>query len=518
MTRLFALLLAVVALVLPAGAGADPADVNAASRGVVRVVIVGEDGGEVFPVSHGTGFAVSPERIVTNAHVVLDARDDDDLSIAIVPSDGTSAVYGKIIAFSPRNDLALVATTEKLNLPPLTFATAGDDDAGRVTAVGYPSNVDRAQGLNLEDIFSPQPPVKSTGFLAGRRPTRDFDTLLHTAPIARGNSGGPLLDDCGRVVGINSFGAESDGTDAEFYFAASNRELLPFLRDNGITPQVNGLPCRSLADLDQQERERLEQQQMRAREKASADAIARGRVEERLRERALFSIMDEREARTALALVLLLGAFGAGYLAWVAREAGDAKRLKIAGAAGGVLLLAMLGVWLTKPGFGSLDDRVLDLERAAHKPSEPASPSPTPSAGEIAYRCVVDVDRSRVTTASTDDVELTWRPDGCVNGRAQYGRADNGWSRVLVPNDEAVVSVNRFDPATGEYRVERYLLGREAMDAARKARGEYKAPACGAGPAAVADLGNSQRVILDQLPGDPNERIVYKCSEAKAGD
>jgi hypothetical protein len=53
------------------------------------------------------------------------------------------------------------------------------------------------------------------------------------------------------------------------------------------------------------------------------------------------------------------------------------------------------------------------------------------------------------------------------------------------------------------------------METARKARGEYKAPACGAGPAAVADLGNFQQVILNQLPTDPNERIVYKCSAAK---
>jgi hypothetical protein len=31
----------------------------------------------------------------------------------------------------------------------------------------------------------------------------------------------------------------------------------------------------------------------------------------------------------------------------------------------------------------------------------------------------------------------------------------------------------------------------------------------------VADLGNFQQVILNQLPADPNERIVYKCSAAK---
>src|SRR5690606_30788905 len=122
-------------------------------------------------------------------------------------------------------------------------------DSGQVISVGYPMNVDRAQGLGLGDIFRAQPPVKASGSLAGRRPSRDFDTVLHTAPIARGNSGGPLLDPCGRVVGVNSFGAEGGGADSEFYFAISTRELLPFLRANDITPQINAMPCRSLAEL-----------------------------------------------------------------------------------------------------------------------------------------------------------------------------------------------------------------------------------------------------------------------------
>ena len=100
-------------------------------------------------------------------------------------------------------------------------------------------NVDRAQGLDISDIFRSQPPVKSRGYVSGARPSRQFDTILHTAPIARGNSGGPLLDPCGRVVGVNSFGADNDGGDAEFFFAVSNRELVPFLRANDVEPRIN---------------------------------------------------------------------------------------------------------------------------------------------------------------------------------------------------------------------------------------------------------------------------------------
>jgi len=231
---LTALITALLAFVITAPASADSADVDAAARGVVRVVLIGTDGKEVFPVSHGSGFAVTPNRIVTNAHVVRQALQDDTLRIGIVPSQGAEAAYGKAISVSPKNDLALIEITEgSLRLPPLTLAGQRTGDMGEVSSVGYPMNVDQAQGLDIGDIFKAQPPVKSRGFLSGQRPSRQFDTILHTAPIARGNSGGPLLDQCGRVLGVNSFGADSNGSDAEFYFAVSMREVLPFLEARG---------------------------------------------------------------------------------------------------------------------------------------------------------------------------------------------------------------------------------------------------------------------------------------------
>ena len=279
--RLTASLLLLAFLALPARA--DQSDIDAASRGVVRIVIIEDDGTQLYPISHGTGFAVSPEMVVTNAHVVAEAQGDKNLSIGIVPSDGGAAIYGRLVAYSPRNDLALVATTAPMHLPPLTIASNPDTSSGAVTAVGYPVNVDRAQGLNMSDLFNATPPVQSHGFLSGHRPSREFDTLLHTAPIARGNSGGPLLDNCGRVLGVNSFGAESQGTDAEFYFAVSTRELLPFLRANNVTPQLNGLPCKSLAELDEAERVRTEREQLSALQQQQIVEVRQSEHEAKLR-------------------------------------------------------------------------------------------------------------------------------------------------------------------------------------------------------------------------------------------
>ncbi len=511
MTRLVPLLVALLALFAPALTQAEPADIDAAARGVVRVVIIGEEDGALFPISHGTGFAVASDKVVTNAHVVRDALRDDILKIGIVPTGGGEAVYGQLVAISTRNDLALIRITGDLRLPPLAIAGGLPPDSGEVTSVGYPMNVDRAQGLDISDIFRSQPPVKSRGFISGARPSRQFDTILHTAPIARGNSGGPLLDPCGRVVGVNSFGADNDGGDAEFFFAVSNRELLPFLRQNDVEPRINNTTCRSMADLDAAERERMQSEQMAAR----ADLAERTEALRVKRERAQFeaeqAIILEREDRLFLAFVLLLVAFGLGHWAvalWRQEEGErDEKRLRIVGGASVVIVLVALAAYLTRPGLDEIDRRVA---AAMQEGSDGDDGAVSGDMADLKLLCTLVPERSRITSSETQDLEFDWTADGCVNERTQYGFASGSWSRIFVPNDEAAVSVNSFDPDRRIFRSERYLLPRSEMSAAREARAKYKAPQCGSDNAA-GQLGELQSEVLGKLPQQANERLVYEC-------
>jgi serine protease Do len=438
---LLGLLLAFVGLAAPAAA--DPADIDAAARGVVRVVVAGRDGGELYPISHGSGFAVDGETIVTNAHVVGDAVGDPELVIGIVPSDGAEAVYGRVISVSPRNDLALVRTTSPLRLAPLTLAGTVPGGAGSVTSIGYPMNVDRAQGLGTADIFRAQPPVTSAGFLSGRRPSRDFDTLLHTAPIARGNSGGPLVDDCGRVIGVNSFGTDSAGTEAEFFFAVSMRELLPFLRANDISPRINSLPCRSLAEMEAAEREFEEQRQLAAQRRAATEEQASATRRAELRRDIEFALLDERANGMAIALVLLMIATAGGAFALDAHRKGALRDRKIGGAVAlGAIALATLA-WVLRPGFVQIEDRLEDELRQEMDSQDTGLISSTVASGTLT--CVLDTTRSRVLGEPVESVPLEWQEDGCVNGRTQYGLASGEWTRVFVPEDEASVSVARFE-------------------------------------------------------------------------
>lgn len=512
---LITLLAAMLALLLPHAVAprlaAEPADIDAAARGVVRVVVIGSDGQAIYPVSHGTGFAVTPTHIVTNAHVLGEALEDEELRIGVVPGDGDAAVYARVLALSEGNDLALLELTGSLRLPPLTIAAAGTVGSGEVSAVGYPMNVDRAQGLEIADILQSQPPVKSRGFISGTRPSRQFDTVLHTAPIASGNSGGPLLDPCGRVVGVNSFGTENDGSGAEFFFAVSTRELLPFLRSNGIRAQVSSLPCRSLAEIEAEEREREAAASAAARERnAVASEAARVR-RERAQLEAELAVMESRENHMAGAFLLALAAFGAGGAAWQLREGENGRRnAMIAGGVAGLAAIGALAFWLTRPGIDAIDERTAALLEGDAPLTDLGAGAASAAGGN--FVCRVDLSRSRITGAATDDVSFAWRPDGCVNGRTQYGRtADGAWRRVLVPEEEDAATIQSFDPASRTLMAERFLLGRTAMQRLREARSGIDAPACGTGNAGE-ELGEAQQALVELLPERPNERLVYRCN------
>lgn len=488
---------------------ADPADIAAASRSVVRVVLISSSGGKVSLVGHGSGFAVGPDLIVTNAHVVAPLAQDQTLKVGIVPPQGQTGWFAKVAAFSPRNDLALLRLSETGKLTPATLFSGAVTDGEDVYAVGYPGNVDLAQGLNPADLMSPTEPVKTRGSVSSGRSSRDFDTILHTAPIGAGNSGGPLLDACGRVVGANSFGTEaSSQADSEFYFAISIREISRFLIGAGVTPLTTGEPCRSFSDLDRAEAARVAGSQAQAQEQAAASAAKQAQRLQQAERQAELEVFAARENRMGIAGILLLLALGAGgYGAWAGMK-GDATRRKL-GLAGAMLLCAIaVATWFTRPSLSAIDSRAHELVT----PEETASASATTAAAAPGSMvCTLNRARSRVTVSDTADVPLDWRDDGCVNGRIQYAPGGGGWSKIQIPDDDDTAAIASYDPTTHTWRADRYMLDHDTMEQLRKERAKSQAPACGAGPDAAQRLSEAQGVLLSLLPSQPNERLVYDC-------
>lgn len=496
MGRFAAGLIAWAAMLLAFAMPARADDISAAGRSVVRVVVVAFEDGEVVGFGHGSGFAVGPNRIVTNAHVVAQAAEGvENVAVGVVPSEGSQAFRARVVAVDQARDLALVEVGEGARFTPIPLYTGTLDDGSQVAALGYPGNVDLATAQSSQDYITPLPPTRSVGIFSNVRPINGITTLLHTANIARGNSGGPLLDPCGRVLGVNTLITRNQEGDASFAFAVANREVETFLRAARQPYQTITTPCISMAERISQDRDRAEAEERRRDEAAERARDAR--------ERAFVQTTESREnglAVAALLLALALIAFGgAGLLVIKNRN----RPAAILAGVGALLIIAAIVTFLNRPSLGNTDA----------EPGETGNSLAAAGTSSFAGRniCRLVPERSRVTVSSTQDVPLEWNEAGCVNGRTQYARNGLVWSRVLVPEDQSAVSVLEFDPSDGEYVVTRYQLGDQTMAQIRGLRRGVDVKTCGASQEARTVLADQQREIQEALPRQPNERLVFAC-------
>ena len=139
--------------------------------------------------SLGSGFIIDPSGyIVTNNHVIEDA---DQITVTL--NDGTS-LPARVVGRDTKTDLALLKVNPKKPLPATHF---GDSDKARVgdwvMAIGDPFGLGSTVTAGIVS-------ARNRDINAG-----PYDDFIQTdAPINRGNSGGPLFDMDGNVVGINS--------------------------------------------------------------------------------------------------------------------------------------------------------------------------------------------------------------------------------------------------------------------------------------------------------------------------
>ncbi len=509
--RIFlALLLLFSPFVLSQSRG-DATDIAAATRSVVRIAVFSSADGQRTLIGHGSGVAVASDKIITNAHVAEPARFDESVTFTVIPSEGSKTYSARLLASSGPKDLALLQLTESGRLIPASFFSGIVGDGVDVFAIGYPANVDIALEQSEEDVLRPAPPVKTRGSISSGRSSKSVESLLHTAPIAPGNSGGPLVDACGRVVGINSFGAVADGGGAEFYFAISVRELVTFLEGQNVSIGGATGECRSVAELTRAEAER----EAAARAKVEAEArIAkelRQSREGKVRSDAEHDVIAARENHLAFAGLLLVLAAVAGGAAWQFHERGKRDRFKITASVGGVMLISASAIFIARPSFDEVDERVRTA-MTEDIADEQAIEKPASTANTGKRRCVIQPERSRVTVSDTADVLFEWTKTGCINGRTQYLENAGTWTRSFVPNNDAEVSVVSYTPDSKSYRIERYLLGLDAMEKAREARKRYEVTSCSADPEMLTKIDNMNKAVREVLPPAPNEILVFDCT------
>ncbi len=511
-TYILVSLIALSFIIFPKAAYADPSDISAASRSVVRVALINVKDGKNELVSHGSGVAIAGDKILTNAHVVEELRYDPNLRIGIIPSEGATNYAATIIAYSPKNDLALLQISGKGRITAANLFIGPVADGSDVFAIGYPGTVDIAQGLSLADMIRPTPPVKTKGNTSAGRSAKDFNTLLHTAPIGGGNSGGPLVDSCGRIIGINSFGSLSNGNDAEFFFAIAASEISKFLRQANVTVETSNSICRSVAELTREENARAEKANRKIEAQQRAEQEAQDEKLEEYRRIATYQVMEARDNRTALTFLLLFIALGLGGVSYIMfdRQNIVAAKLLVGGSILAVIIAALS--FASRPNFNAIEDIIVSLKADDEKKDKPIS-SDTLRAGKKI--CVLNKSRSRITVSKPVDVAFEWSDSGCVNGRTQYNPNAEKWSRSFVPNVDNQISVVSFDPRSSIYRVERYLPSLKAMGNARKARNQYNVRGCTTDTAALERIGNMNDAIASVLPKAPNELLIYECKNVK---
>lgn len=204
----------------PAAAGIPDAVYNAAVTSTVKV-----EGVACRRIQEGSGFAVAPGLVVTNAHVV--AGEDETI---VQRSDG-SEVRASVVAFDPRRDLA-VLSAPNLNRQPLARV---DVEEGAIGAVfGHPGG-----GPLRAAPFQVGRTVNATGTDIYDQERTERKVLILSSNLAPGDSGAALIDPQGRVVGV-AFAIAPDRPGVAY---ALDIEELEAVLAGDLTHEVDTGPC-----------------------------------------------------------------------------------------------------------------------------------------------------------------------------------------------------------------------------------------------------------------------------------
>jgi S1-C subfamily serine protease len=199
-----------------------------------------EDDLKKFLPSSGTGFALNSEGyIVTNQHVVNDAT---SIHVRGINGDFEKKYKAKLIVADKKNDLAIIKIDEEgfssLGTIPYTVANKSIDVGSSIFCLGYPLRAALGEEVKLTNgIISAK-----SGFKG------DVTSYQVSAPVQPGNSGGPLFDDSGNLIGIIN-AKFLDAENVTYAIKASYLiNLLDMLPSSFRLNQINNLKDKSLVE------------------------------------------------------------------------------------------------------------------------------------------------------------------------------------------------------------------------------------------------------------------------------
>lgn len=219
-------------------------DVTKIDKAVVRFLVKNPAGGEAV----GSGVIISHDGyILTNHHVVQyeDEQAEPGRKVIILKKDidgSKDYIEGEVRVVDLQSDLAIVKI-DKTGLEHINLAFSSPSKGDKVYALGFPAVADDLLGTeidtkNLDSV--PQNFIEATftqgvisreASFSSYEHAKEQSWYQHSATIHPGNSGGPLLNQCGQLVGINTFGHEAV---PGMYFASTLTYVSKFLNDQHI--------------------------------------------------------------------------------------------------------------------------------------------------------------------------------------------------------------------------------------------------------------------------------------------
>ncbi len=195
----------------------------------------------------------------TNAHVVQSRQ--NQFLIGFVPDQKSGEVVlfnGSLVEISGPKDLAILKITRQDDAPrtalrPVAIAAGPPDQGATVASFGFPGVADDASPGKIDrEFFRSSMTTGVVGRITVSNrwaypnpiPGNSVRIIQHDASIAKGNSGGPLVNECAVVVGVNTQGLGTGGNAGRVVYQSSiSPELLDFIDRSRITVEAVAKAC-----------------------------------------------------------------------------------------------------------------------------------------------------------------------------------------------------------------------------------------------------------------------------------